>query len=378
MENKSSGAPSIPVLVVTTAKPGGAERALTHLVARLPRFGFEPTLLLLEPGPLQQWLAQAGCDRVLTATSPDHAHHLAGDAITRTGTQLVLCSKPEAHVVGGAAAQQAGIPAVWWQRDTARRTPTQMAAAAQPTAAVVCPSSFSVAAQRRLTPSVDVVRIPPGVPVEALGAMGARASDDRELRHRARPPLVGIVGRLQHFKAQHVFLKAAALVARRRRDVRFVVIGGAVVGNERDYPVWLRKLAWQQGIADRVHFAGHQADIVPWLNALDVVVHTTHGEPFGLVLVEAMAMGTPVIAASAGGPAEIIEDRESGRLVPPGRPQATADAILELLEDSDLSARLSAAGRDRASSFGIERMAGSFASLFATVLGTEPPGVRVE
>ena len=153
---------------------------------------------------------------------------------------------------------------------------------------------------------------------------------------------MGIVGRLAAFKGQHVFLEAAALVSRRRADVRFVVVGGPASDRDRDYPDRLRRLALNLGLSGRLQFAGHQSDVVPWLNALDVAVHATDGEPFGLVLVEAMLLGTPVVATNLGGPAEILEHERSGWLVPPGRPHATAEAILAILGDSSLREQLSA------------------------------------
>lgn len=121
------------------------------------------------------------------------------------------------------------------------------------------------------------------------------------------------------------------------------------------------------GMAGRVVFTGDRRDVYDWFDAIDVAVHASWGEAFGLVLVEAMALGTPVVATSVGGPAEIIEDGVSGLLVAPGDHRAMADAIARAL-DPVVAAGLGRAAAARAERFSAERMATTFASLFDEVL----------
>jgi glycosyltransferase involved in cell wall biosynthesis len=362
-----------PLLVVTTAKAGGAERVLAYLVGRLPALGFEPTVLLLEPGPIQGWLAEMGCARVVVADSLEQVPALTRRLIHETRAQLLLSKKWNAHLHGGRAARDAGIPAVWWQPDVPRPTPRQLEAAACPAAAIVCSSDLVIDAQRRLTPRARIVKIQPGIPVHAYASKRGDGADVRHVLGWESAPLVGIVGRLQHFKAQHIFIKAAALVAERRPDVRFVVVGGAVLGTEGGYPTWLESLTRQRGLTDRLRLVGQQRQVAPWFAALDVAVHATDGEPFGLVILEAMASGTPIVATNVGGPSEIIDDGKSGLLVPPAQPVATAEATLRLLEEPHLRARLSSAGRRRARLFTVERMSDAFASLFRSLLDSQQP-----
>jgi glycosyltransferase involved in cell wall biosynthesis len=98
-----------------------------------------------------------------------------------------------------------------------------------------------------------------------------------------------------------------------------------------------------------VHFLGHRDDVPEILAALDVLVHVPSApEPFGRVVAEAMAVGKPVVAARAGGLPEIVEHEVTGLLVPPGDPSACAAAVLRLLADPALRARLGTAGRRRA------------------------------
>jgi glycosyltransferase involved in cell wall biosynthesis len=183
---------------------------------------------------------------------------------------------------------------------------------------------------------------------------------------------VGIVGRLEPWKGQEIFLRAAARLAKARADLRFMVVGGAILGWEGSYPDNLRGMAADLGVADRVHFAGHQADVYPWYDALDVVVHASFDEPFGLVLVEAMALGKPLVATNVGGPPEIVEDGTSGLLVPPGDPEQLARAVERILADRGLASALSRGAVERANAFTEERMAEGFADLLTTVTASDP------
>jgi 2-polyprenyl-3-methyl-5-hydroxy-6-metoxy-1,4-benzoquinol methylase len=124
------------------------------------------------------------------------------------------------------------------------------------------------------------------------------------------------------------------------------------------------------GIADRVDFVGHQDDVYPWLDAIDVVVHASLGEPFGLVVVEAMALGKPVVATAAGGPVEIIEDGVSGILTRPGDVAALAGAVEGLLGAPTTALALGARARERAREFSDQRTAEQFVSLIRQVRQT--------
>lgn len=149
----------------------------------------------------------------------------------------------------------------------------------------------------------------------------------------------------------------------------------------RDYPQQLQRLASDLGVSERVHFAGHEDDVYPWFDAMDVVVHASFGEPFGLVLVEAMALGKPLVAAAAGGPLEIVEDGVSGLLVPPGDDAALAGAIERILDDPGLASSLAAGARVRAAELSSETMTARFATLLTELTspcGDTPASLLVE
>ena len=106
----------------------------------------------------------------------------------------------------------------------------------------------------------------------------------------------------------------------------------------------------------------------PWMDALDIVVHASFGEPFGLVLVEAMALAKPLVATDEGGPSEIVEEGVSGLLVRPGDPEALVRALRRILDEVGLSDRLSTGARARANVFTEETMAAGVAAVLDEVV----------
>lgn len=371
------------LLLSPTAVPGGAERALTNLARHLPAHGFELSAVLLADGPLRGWLEEVDCPvTVLPAGRTRHLRQTVSVVrrLTRLARQadLVISNQSKGHVYGGLAARLAGRPAVWWQHGVPSRTAIETVAATIPTAAIVCGSRVAAEVQRRLTPNREVQLIPPGTDVAALASQVGSGQAVRERLGWADKHVVGIVGRLEPWKGQEVFLRAAAHVVRRHPDVRFAVVGGAILGWEGDYPDKLQRLAEALGIADLVHFAGHQDDVYPWFDAMDILVHASFGEPFGLVLVEAMALGKPLVATAQGGPLEIVEDGVSGLLVPPGDEGALAGAVERILDDALLAESLSRAASQRARDFSSERTASQFASLLADLVPKALPRKRLE
>lgn len=355
-------------LVSPTGHQGGAERGLVHLALNLPKFGFEPRVILLQRGPLEDWLAPIGCPvTIIPAQRVRNVYSVF--SVTKTLARaiklssVVISNQSKGHIYGGIAALTARVPEIWWQQQHPSRIPLDMAASAIPSSVVVCSSDASVQAQRRLTPWRRIETIHLGTGIEEIRGFLGSGEGIRRKFGRDGKRLVGIIGRLQEWKGQEVFLRAAAVAAKRYRDVQFLVVGGAILGWEKDYPERLKVLCNELGIADRTHFAGHQSDVYAWFDALDIVVHASYGDPFDHVLIEALAMGKPLIATSKGGSAEIIENGKSGILVPPGDVRSMGRAITHLLEHPELARQLGAKAMRRANLFSAETMASKFASL---------------
>jgi glycosyltransferase involved in cell wall biosynthesis len=158
-------------------------------------------------------------------------------------------------------------------------------------------------------------------------------------------PVVGFVGRIEPRKGVLDLVEAAPAI--RAGGARVVIVG------DDPYEPDSRYLA-QVRASGEVEHAGWVDDAAGLMRRLDVLVAPSHQEPFGTVLAEAMAVGTPVVATRVGGLAEVVEDGVTGRLVEPGDPAALAAAVREVLARSG---EMSAAARTHARQFGADAYA---------------------
>jgi glycosyltransferase involved in cell wall biosynthesis len=183
--------------------------------------------------------------------------------------------------------------------------------------------------------------VPSGVDF-APAPEGAGAAVRRELGVAQGQLLVGNVGALVDHKGQRYLVEAAALVLRERPDARFAIVG------EGELEADLKARAKALGLGGRLLFTGFRRDVPAILDALDLFVMSSHLEGLGTIVLDALAAGKPVVGTRAGGIPEIIEHGSHGLLVPPRNPAALAAAILRVLADPALAARLASQGRARA------------------------------
>ncbi len=176
----------------------------------------------------------------------------------------------------------------------------------------------------------------------------ASAGNFRQQHHiPADAPLVGMVGRLRPWKGQHRFIEMAAAVAAAEPTAHFIIVGGSPFGVEDVYPAQLRQQTAAQQLDHCLHFTGHLADVRPALAALDVFVHPGDPEPFGLVNVEAMAAGKPVVAFGHGALPEIVVPGKTGLLLPPEDKAGLAQAVTTLLQNQKQRQQMGRAGQRR-------------------------------
>lgn len=174
-------------------------------------------------------------------------------------------------------------------------------------------------------------------------------------------PTIVALARFDRHKGIPYLLQACALV-RRELPVQLLLIGQGKAREE------LAALARQLGLGDAVVFLGHQTNPFRWLKHAQVFVHPALYEGFGQVVVEAMALGLPVVATRCPhGPSEAIEDGRSGLLVPPADAPALAAAILRVLRDDGLRETLAREGRRRAEAFAVARGIQQYEDLFSHV-----------
>jgi len=158
--------------------------------------------------------------------------------------------------------------------------------------------------------------------------------------------VVGIQSRLAPSKGQDEFLRAAVRVLEQAPDTWFVIAGDdSIDDGNRGYRERLKALSASLGIAHRVRFLGFVDEMAPVYRTVDIVVDAAWEEAFGMVVIEPMVFGKPVVATNAGGVPEIIENGVNGLLIPPKNHEVLADAILTLVLDESLRARLGEAAQ---------------------------------
>jgi glycosyltransferase involved in cell wall biosynthesis len=181
--------------------------------------------------------------------------------------------------------------------------------------------------------------------------------------------VVGNVGRLVAWKGQDVFIHALAEIAHKVPNLKALIVGRPDRGKE-SYLDELKTLATACGLAQRVVFTGFRLDVPRLLAAMDVVVHSSSSpEPFGLVVIEGMAAGKPVVATRAGGPLDSIEDGIDGVLVPLGDSKEMAQAIFSLYQDREGAADMGTTAREKAlKQFTVHRFATEIQEIFDSLL----------
>ena len=191
-----------------------------------------------------------------------------------------------------------------------------------------------------VAPLNKILTIPLGLEIEPmLDAEQHRGRLRAELGVGADRPLIGIVARLVPIKAHEVFLEAASIIRAASPESTFLIIGD---GERR---AELEAMAGQLGIAEATRFLGWRDDMREVYADLDVVTLCSNNEGSPVALIEALAAARPVVSTRVGGVPNVVQDGESGLLVPPRDPAAFAEAVLTLLRDPARAAQLGLAGR---------------------------------
>lgn len=195
----------------------------------------------------------------------------------------------------------------------------------------------------------------------------AKKKNDGRLHHEfgfpPEAPVVTVLARLNRLKGIDYFLDAAAHVARRLSNVRFLIVGDGASRPE------LECYTRQLGLNGRVGFTGFRLDVPQVLSETAVSVLPTLSEGLSNTLLESMAGGVPVVATDVGGNPEVVKHGETGFLVPPRDSAALARAIEALLRNPDLAEQFGRAGARRVQQhFSVENMVGATARLYEDLL----------
>ncbi len=375
---------------------GGSLTGILELMPHLDRTRWQPALVLAEPKPaLDQTVVpvhvltprrgSGGVDRgALPVRVLRRASEVFGIVLPRVRellpllrrerpAMLYLASGLTSNLAGAIAAARCGVPVICHLKGFRRVGPVDRFCSRWIDTAITMTDEIGAHYRGRGVRARRFVTIYDGIEV-ARFATGGGAAVRRELGIPADAPCVGIVGHVQGWKGQLVVAEAVARARRSLPALHALVVGG-VHRLGAEYAERLEERVAAPDLAGHVVLTGARRDVAACMDAMDVVIHASDREPFGRVLLEAMAASRPVIAPREGGPLEIVVDGETGVLVPPRDPDALAAAMVSLVSDPARRAAMARAARARvAAVFDIRQHARAVEAVFDDVLARTRAG----
>jgi glycosyltransferase involved in cell wall biosynthesis len=350
---------------------------LTALLRHREAAGLDVRVWFGQDGPYREEVAAMGVP-VTIAGGVRSAIPAVRRLVVRDRPDLLVSWLPRAHLVTGPVAAATGLRtrSVCFQHIVPEGNWRHVVGFSLPTAAVIATSAASAAGQRRLRPRRPVGVVRPGIdpprPPDPAERQALRAS----LGLEAARPTIGILGRLVRWKGSERLLDAVRALRAEGRDLRLLVVGGEDPNEADGTEARLRARIAAEGLDDVVILTGQVPDALPYLELCDVLVSASDPEPFGIVLLEAMALGVPVVAVARGGPLEVLEDGVTATLVPSGAPEDLAAGVRAVLDDpAAAAARCDAARQVFRERFTAEQMARrAAAALQAVADGTFEDG----
>jgi succinoglycan biosynthesis protein ExoA len=268
--------------------------------------------------------------------------------LKRQKIQLLCTHGFKANTVGALAKSVAGVPQIafcrGWTAETMRVRAYEalerrfLALADR----IICVSEAQAeyfATKHLLQPRISVVH---NAMLDSIdtGAEFDREAAKTQLGFSPTTLLIGAVGRLSVEKGQRYLVEAASSLVREFKDLKIVLLGE---GRERES---LESQVKRLGLENVVVLPGFHKNVARWMQAFDVLANCSLTEGIPNAILEALAVGTPVVATAAGGVPELIKDRETGLLVAAGSSEALAGGLAEVLRDSSLASKLGQAGRE--------------------------------
>ena len=371
--------------VIPVGEKGGAEVVVLNILQHLDRSRFTPLVLCLEDGPLVEEIQGTGTETKVINAGRVRQVVRGGKAIVETvkfirdrGIDLVHSHNAKAHLYGGISAAIAQVPSLYHLHGVPKFTLSRdgivsLLSVAVPAGRTLACSAYVAETFRQAWRSRRHVI----VTHNGVSVPGSTSDLEPSIRHEFGIPLdapvIVMATRLQRWKGVHVFLDAAVHVLKSQPRARLIVIGGTLFGLEESYIAELHKQVERLELGTAVLFVGFRSDVFRFYSAADLVVHSSiEPEPFGMVLVEAMACGKAVVASNTGGPSEIVEDGVTGLLVPPRDAPQLAQAILSLLADRNRCVEMGRAGAARAKShFSAQQMVGQLQGMYEQMLAVK-------
>jgi glycosyltransferase involved in cell wall biosynthesis len=357
-ENHQSAAEKLRVLHINSGNLYGGVETILVTLARLRGLcpAMEPHFALCHEGRLREELRDSGVPvytlgkvRISRPWTVWRARRRLREVLRQERFGLVICHMPWSLAVFGKAVRDQGQPLGFWAHafHDGRSWLEWLARRIRPDVAIGN-SNYTEAGLGNFFPDVKRgVVYPPVALTTSPEANQWRSMVRKELRADNDTVAIIQVGRLEAGKGHLCHLRALSLLKDSNRWVYWIV-GGAQRPQEQEYLNLLQNTAGELGITDRVRFLGERADIRQLLVGADIFCQPNlHPESFGIVFIEALWAGLPVVTSGIGGALEII-DGSCGVLIRPGNTELLAESLRKLIESRELRVRLGEAGATRA------------------------------
>lgn len=358
---------------------GGAERALLAILTELDRTSWQPLVACPATGPLVTELKSLG---VPTYPMVFPAWRKITHVLWRVPAWLKLARLVQeirpalVHVNDLYWAPQAllptrrrNIPVVVTVRQNLKPARVRQYCLDRAAFVVTVANAARAVLIEARVPAERVRTIYTGVDLDRLSPEFDGTPVRNQLGIPAEAPVIGCIANVLAIKGHDVLLQAFANVVKLHPTVHLLIVGR----DSSSYGAEMRALADRLGVAERTHFVGFQADVRPYIAAMNLVVLASRSEALGLALLEAMAMGKAVVASAVGGIPEIVTDGVNGKLVPPEDPVALTRAIIEFLSHPERLVEGGRQGRKRIhSAFTIEAETRALVSVYRFLLKESP------
>lgn len=366
------------LLVSPVGEVGGAEHVFLALARHLRSRGFAPFLACMRPGPLEVVAAEQGLEarsfkehryrNLLTVR--DGISWLVG--LARDWKIDLIHSNHTSHLYGSPAAARVGCPEIWHLHDYPHKLDWVQRWC------LWCKSDHVIFTTQKvksgfggLAKGPNSVIYPNILEPDLLLARRSNEPDLREKYKLGSAPFVLTVARMQAHKGHRDLIAALPQVLKGNPELIFAFVGKAGSPEQEVYLRGLKEQSAALGVSNHVRFLGYvpDNDLADLYRQAAMLVHPARTEGYGLILLEAMIMGLPVIATAAEGPSEIIQNESNGLLVPVGRPEAIAATIVRLMQNAVLRNQLAENANVYVRKLSCHEMVNQTSAVYEQVLG---------
>jgi glycosyltransferase involved in cell wall biosynthesis len=371
--------------VVLSMDTGGMERVVLSLVREGLKLGQEVQVLCVEhAGTLAPEVERLGARVVALNKEPGLKLRALSEC-----RKVLRSSRPDvlhAHQIGalfytGYAARSLGVSAIVHTEhgkhfeDVPRSTKWMAKAAASSAKRIFCVSQDIATAMEAygIAPASKIRYLANGIETGRYVSTDGGAAGRASMGIPAGAPVIGTVANLREVKRQDVLVRGFARVrAAERGEAHLLLVGDGPLRGD------LERLAKELGVADRVHFAGHQSNPELFLAAMNIFSLTSRSEGMPLSILEAWAAGLPVVASRVGGLPELIEEGRTGLMFESGNDEALGVLFTELVRDAARARVMGEAGRELVRRrYDVSVMAGRYQECYMELLQGRTGGTRL-